>query len=170
MSEYLIVDGYNVINSWKEFAQLRKESYEHCREKLIANIAEYAAFKGQQGIIVFDAMDVSGPAVVEQLYGIEVVYSNQDETADSWIERRAYELGKQKEKVFVVTSDYAEQINVLGAGAYRISSREFREDYLKAKKDISARLKIPNRAVNRNELGGRVQENVLAILEKLRRG
>ena len=45
MSEHLIVDGYNVINSWKEFAELRKQSYEHCREKLIADIAEYAAFK-----------------------------------------------------------------------------------------------------------------------------
>ena len=63
----------------------------------------------------------------------------------------------QKAKVFVVTSDYAEQINVMGAGAYRISSREFHEDFVKAKKEIAARLKIPNRALNRNELGGRVQ-------------
>lgn len=169
MSEYLIVDGYNVINSWKEFAQLRRESYEHCREKLIASIAEYAAYKGQYGIVVFDAMDVSGPAVVERLHGIEVVYSGEDETADSWIERRAYELGKQKEKVFVVTSDYAEQINVLGAGAYRISTREFHEDYIKAKKEIASRLKIPNKAMNRNELGGRVQGDVLAYLERMRR-
>lgn len=169
MDEYLIVDGYNVINSWKEYAQLRRESYEHCREKLISSIAEYVAFKGMHGIVVFDAMEVSGPAAVELLHGIEVVYSGEDETADSWIERRAYELGKQKAKVFVVTSDYAEQINVMGAGAYRISSREFHEDYVKAKKEIAARLKIPNRALNRNELGGRVQGEVLAYLEKLRR-
>ena len=114
-------------------------------------------------------MEVAGPAAVESLHGIEVVYSGEDETADSWIERRAYELGKQKEKVFVVTSDYAEQINVLGAGAYRISAREFHEDFTKAKKEIAARLKIPNRALNRNELGGRMQGNVLAYLEKLRR-
>ena len=169
MSEYLIVDGYNVINSWKEFAMLRQQSYEHCREKLVADIAEYAAFKGQKAIVVFDAMEVTGPAAVEKLHGIEVVYSGEDETADSWIERRAYELGKLKEKVFVVTSDYAEQINVLGAGAYRISSREFHEDFTKTKKEIAARLKIPNRALNRNELGGRMQGDVLAYLEKLRR-
>ena len=169
MRTVLIVDGYNVINSWKEFSKLRKESYEHCRELLVAGIAEYAAFKGQRAIVVFDAMEVVGPAAVEQLHGIEVVYSGEDETADSWIERKTYELCKQKEKVFVVTSDYAEQINVLGAGAYRISSREFHEEYMKAKKEIASRLKIPNRALNRNELGGRVQGEVLAYLEQLRR-
>ena len=169
MAEYLIVDGYNVINHWKEFAKLRTQSYEHCREKLISEVAEYAAFKGQKAIVVFDAMEVSGPASVEAMHGIEVAYSGEDETADSWIERRTYELCKEKQKVFVVTSDYAEQINILGAGAYRISAREFHEDYSKAKKEIAARLKIPNRALNRNELGGRVQGDVLAYLEDLRR-
>ena len=73
MAEYLIVDGYNVINHWKEFAKLRTQSYEHCREKLIAGVAEYAAFKGQKAIVVFDAMEVSGPASVEAMHGIEVV-------------------------------------------------------------------------------------------------
>ena len=33
-----------------------------------------------------------------------------------------------------MTSDYAEQLNVLGSGAYRISAREFREEYLLTKK------------------------------------
>ncbi|MBQ1182638.1 MAG: NYN domain-containing protein, partial [Phascolarctobacterium sp.] len=32
MAEYLIVDGYNVINAWKEFTKLRVESLEHARE------------------------------------------------------------------------------------------------------------------------------------------
>ncbi len=170
MGEYLLVDGYNVINAWKEFAQLRQVSLEHARELLVAGVAEYAAFKGYRAVVVFDAQETAGAAVVETAHGIQVVYTNEGETADSWIERRAYELGHgAKAKVFVVTSDYAEQINILGAGAYRISAREFRDDYLKAKKDIAARLRIPDRAVNRNELGGRVDRHVLEHLEKLRR-
>ena len=32
MGEYLIIDGYNVINAWKDFAQLRQENLEHARE------------------------------------------------------------------------------------------------------------------------------------------
>ena len=55
------------------------------------------------------------------------------------------------------------------AGAYRISSREFREQYYKTKKEIAERLHVPRRALNRNELGGRVSGHVLAHLEKLRR-
>ncbi|WP_405382866.1 NYN domain-containing protein [Phascolarctobacterium sp.] len=170
MGEYLIIDGYNVINAWKEFAQLRQTSLEHCRELLVAGVAEYAAFKGYRATVVFDAQEVQGAAAVEKVHGIDVVYTNEGETADSWIERRAYELGREKRaKVFVVTSDYAEQINILGAGAYRISAREFREDYRKAKQQIAERLRIPNRSLNRNEVGGRIDGQVLAHLEKLRR-
>lgn len=169
MGEYLIIDGYNVINAWKEFAQLRQENLEHARELLIGGVAEYAAFKGYRAAVVFDAQEVAGLVSVEKIHGIEVVFTNEGETADSWIERRTYELRQTKAKVFVVTSDYAEQMNILGAGAYRISSREFREQYYKAKKEIAARLRVPDRALNRNELGGRVQGQVLEHLEKLRR-
>ena len=171
MGEYLLIDGYNVINAWKEFAQLRQTSLEHARELLVAGVSEYAAFKGYRAIVVFDALEVAGAAAVETIHGIQVVYTGEGETADSWIERRAYELGHcpNKAKVFVVTSDYAEQINVLGAGAYRISAREFREDYKKTKKQIAERLRIPRGALNRNELGGRIKGHVLEHLEKIRR-
>ena len=166
MGEYLIIDGYNVINAWKDFAQLRQENLEHARELLVAGVAEYAAFKGYRAVVVFDAQEVAGAAASEKIYGIDVVFTDEGETADSWIERRAYELRRVQAKVFVVTSDYAEQINILGAGAYRISSREFREQYYKTKKEIAERLHVPRRALNRNELGGRVSGHVLAHLEK----
>ena len=171
MGEYLLIDGYNVINAWKDFAQLRQTSLEHAREILVAGVSEYAAFKGYKAIVVFDALEVAGAAAVETIHGIQVVYTGEGETADSWIERRAYELGHgaNKSKVFVVTSDYAEQINILGAGAYRISAREFREDYKKTKRQIAERLRIPRGSLNRNELGGRINGHVLEHLEKIRR-
>ena len=171
MGEYLLIDGYNVINAWKDFAQLRQTSLEHAREILVAGVSEYAAFKGYKAMVVFDALEVAGAAAVETIHGIQVVYTGEGETADSWIERRAYELGRgpNKAKVIVVTSDYAEQINMLGAGAYRISAREFREDYKKAKRQIAERLRIPRGALNRNELGGRINGHVLEHLEKIRR-
>lgn len=171
MGEYLLIDGYNVINAWQEFAELRQLSLEHARELLAAGVSEYAAFKGYRACVVFDALEVAGAASVENIHGIEVVFTAEGETADSWIERRAYELahGGEKAKVFVVTSDYAEQINILGAGAYRVSAREFREDYLKTKRLIAERLRLPRRAASRNELGGRVDGAVWAHLEKIRR-
>lgn len=167
MGEYLIIDGYNVINAWNDFARLREQNLEHARELLVAGVAEYAAFKGYKAIVVFDAQEVVGVASTEKIHGIDVVFTNEGETADSWIERRSYELGRAHAKVFVVTSDYAEQINILGAGAYRISSREFREQYYKAKKEIAARLRLPNRSLNRNELGGRISGHVAGSFGKI---
>lgn len=129
MKEWLVVDGYNVINSWQDFRKFREENLEHARELLKEKLAEYIAFKGYSGIVVFDAQEVQGVASFEKNGALEIVFTNEGETADSWIERRVYDLVKSGSSVFVVTSDYAEQLNVLGSGAYRISAREFREEY-----------------------------------------
>ena len=56
--EYLIVDGYNIINSWDELKELSKTDLEHAREKLIDAIIEYAEYTGRKGIIVFDAYNI----------------------------------------------------------------------------------------------------------------
>ena len=42
--DYLIVDGYNIINSWDEIKELSKTDLEHAREKLIDAIIEYAEY------------------------------------------------------------------------------------------------------------------------------
>ena len=169
MREWLIVDGYNVINSWTDFAKLRKDNLEHARDLLREKILEYAVFKGYSGLLVFDAQEVQGSAEEENYGAVTVIYTDEGETADSWIERRTYELNKNGDKVFVVTSDYAEQINILGSGAYRISAREFKEEYRRAKKQIEEKVHATASGTGRNELGGRLHEHVRAHFEKLRR-
>ena len=169
MKEWLVVDGYNVINSWQDFRKFREENLEHARELLKEKLAEYIAFKGYSGIVGFDAQEVQGVASFEKNGALEIVFTNEGETADSWIERRVYDLVKSGSSVFVVTSDYAEQLNVLGSGAYRISAREFREEYLLTKKQIAQRSERLARGLGRNELGGRLQEHILDHFEKLRR-
>ena len=169
MKEWLLIDGYNVVNNWKEFKTLRKENLEHAREMLLAVAAEYAAFKGQEVILVFDAQEVQGLSNEESRAGARIVFTAEGETADSWIERRTYELVKEGNKVFVVTSDYAEQIVILGVGAYRISAREFNEDYLAVKKQINERNSREVKGKARNEVGNRLKDDVLVKLERLRR-
>ena len=169
MREWLIVDGYNVINSWTDFAKLRKDNLEHARDLLREKILEYAVFKGYSGLLVFDAQEVQGSAEEENYGAVTVIYTDEGETADSWIERKTYELNKNGDKVFVVTSDYAEQINILGSGAYRISAREFKEEYRRAKKQIEEKVHATASGTGRNELGGRLHEHVRALFEKLRR-
>lgn len=34
MREWLIVDGYNVINNWNDFKKIRSENLEHARDLL----------------------------------------------------------------------------------------------------------------------------------------
>ncbi len=169
MNEYLLIDGYNVINAWQEFAVLRRQNLEHARDLLLADIAGYAAFKGYRAIVVFDAQEVQGTGSATVLHGVEVIFTDEGETADSRIERRAYELVRSGGRVFVVTSDYAEQISVLGSGAYRVSAREFHDDYLAARKAIAERLRHPAGSPGRNELGGRLKGSVLEHFENLRR-
>ena len=103
MREWLIVDGYNVINSWTDFAKLRKDNLEHARDLLREKILEYAVFKGYIGLLVFDAQEVQGSAEEENYGAVTVIYTDEGETADSWIERKTYELNKNGDKVFVVT-------------------------------------------------------------------
>ena len=168
--EYIVVDGYNVINSWDDFAGLKEIDLAHARDQLVHKVSEYAAFYDYQAVLVFDAMDVKGPASVTELAGAKVVFTAENETADTWIERYVYQLARGGgAKVFVVTSDYAEQNSILGSGAYRISSRDFREKYLYAKKRISEKIEQRPGHSGRNEVAGRIHPGVLQNLEELRR-
>ena len=103
MREWLIVDGYNVINNWNDFKKIRSENLEHARDLLREKIAEYVAFKGYLGLVVFDAQEVQGSSEEENYGAVTVIYTDEGETADSWIERKTYELNRNGDKVFVVT-------------------------------------------------------------------
>ena len=78
---------------------------------------------------MFDAYKVAGGVQrVEQYHNIRVVYTREAETADMFIERATYELGKKAGRhgrVRVATSDGAEQMIILGHGALRVSARAF---------------------------------------------
>ena len=75
MKEWLVVDGYNVINSWQDFRKFREENLEHARELLKEKLAEYTAFKGYSGIVVFDAQEVQGVASFEKNGALEIVFT-----------------------------------------------------------------------------------------------
>ena len=77
MKEWLVVDGYNVINSWQDFRKFREENLEHARELLKEKLAEYIAFKGYSGIVVFDAQEVQGVASFEKNGALEIVFTNE---------------------------------------------------------------------------------------------
>ena len=124
--EYLLVDGYNIIFSWEELKALAKEDLAAARGLLEDILADYRAFHDCTVILVFDAYKVKGnPGSVEKRNGIYIVYTKEAETADVYIERTTYALGKNC-SIRVATSDALEQMIILGHGALRISANAFR--------------------------------------------
>ena len=136
MEEYLLVDGYNIIFTWEELRKLAQNSMDRARQALMDDLCEYQAQKKCHVILVFDAYRVKGGARrMEQYHSIHVVYTQEAETADSYIEQASYKLGKRN-RVRVATSDGLEQIIVLGHGCLRISARAFEEEMQTVKADI----------------------------------
>lgn len=170
MDAILIVDGYNVIYAWTVLARLKDESLQHARDKLAEMLASYGAFTGNDVIIVYDAhLSSSGQPVEEEWGGITIVYTAEGQTADSYIERLTYSLVRQRKTVYVVTSDWAEQMAVLGSGAYRISAAElYRDLEEKAKMQQTTYTENPL-TYRRNEVASRVGGKVMKKLDEMRR-
>ena len=174
--QILIVDGYNVIFSWPELKKLSKQSLEHARMRLADMLQNYGRHKGYSVILVFDGKyAMNAEAFTERLADDFMrVYTTEGETADSFIERTVYELKVSYKTVSVCTSDYAEQIQVLGSGALRVSSRELKARVERAKLDekkyyVGFRKGAATK-LNRNEFGKHLDGEVADKWEGIRRG
>lgn len=123
---YLLVDGYNVLHALPELKKLSETDINAARDKLIDILINYQGFRSEKVILVFDAYKVrGGRESVEDYSGLSVVYTKEAETADKYIERATHEKVKQNAIVRVASSDALEQAIVFGAGALRMSAREF---------------------------------------------
>ncbi len=141
MKEYLLVDGYNIIFAWEELKSLSNNDIKAARDRLAEILSNYAGFTGEKLILVFDAYKVNGGRErVEKYNNISIVYTKEAETADLYIEKTAHELAG-KNKVTVATSDGIEQMIIFGAGAIRLSARNFLQRVRDVEKEITERLR-----------------------------
>lgn len=137
---YLLVDGYNIIFSWKELNELSKDNMEAARLALLDEMCNYQGYTGDNVIVVFDAYRVKGGNIEKYRYNnIDVIFTRESQTADSYIERVTHELGK-KYRVKVATSDALEQCIIWGNGAIRLSAGEFREEIDRMKESIREKI------------------------------
>ncbi|GAA0470007.1 NYN domain-containing protein [Alkalibacillus silvisoli] len=164
----LVVDGYNMIGDWPELQRLSEKDFEAARNRLVEMLAEYQAYVGHRVIVVFDAYTVRD---VERNYNhlkVEVIFTKEKETADEKIEKLVKQIMNVKTKVYVATSDYAEQWTIFSRGALRKSARELLIEIqaididiqkdLKKQVELQPKAKIP------------LSEDVLKTFEKWRRG
>ena len=143
--EYLLVDGYNIIFAWDELKALAKVNMDSARQALIEILANYQGYKKCHVIAVFDAYRVKGgERHYEQHDGVEVIYTQEAETADMYIEKAAHRKSREYH-VRVATSDRLEQLIITGGGAFKVSADEFRLEIQQADFEISKLIEEHNR-------------------------
>ncbi|MEI3331443.1 MAG: translation factor GTPase family protein [Oscillospiraceae bacterium] len=161
--EYLLVDGYNIIFAWDELKKIAAENLDAARKQLCELLCNYQGYRKCRVILVFDAYKVKGGlGSVEKYHNITIVYTREAETADAYIERATYEIGRQH-RVRVATSDGPEQVIILGHGALRLSASAFHEEMAEVQKQIGD-------TVFRNNQSGARTGALRAALEKAKEG
>lgn len=165
--DILIVDAYNMIGNWPDLNRLKLANrLEEARDQLLGILSEYRKYLNIEIIVVFDAMFVPGMSKKYGQYGLEVVWTGQDQTADEYIEALTKEKQTRFTQVTVATSDQAEQWTVFSAGALRIPATELLTDVNRTKKEVRSQ------AVKYADLGkvrrSPWNDGQLSELEKLR--
>ena len=98
------------------------------RQALLEILSNYQGYRNCILTVVFDAYKVKGGnRKNERFNDIEVVYTKEGETADSYIEKTTYEE-KGKAYMRVATSDNLEQQIITGNGAFKIEAVEFKKE------------------------------------------
>jgi predicted RNA-binding protein with PIN domain len=133
MTVYLI-DGYNLLHQLlghKELLDLEDE-----RGHLVDRIASYMGGSSDRAIIVFDAHSQLLQKQESATRNVEVYFGSFSQSADSIIEREAFNIS-QGESVVVVTSDYELQRTTFRPNVIRQSSRQFAGDLQEHTKRIA---------------------------------
>lgn len=168
-NKYLILDGYNVINQWPDLKAIAQVNLEEARDRLLEEVVNYVAYTGESAYLVFDAYLVKS-TIHKQIVdrGVNVVYTREHQTADSFIEIMVSKLSEDRKNfIRVVTSDWAEQQVVLGSGAIRFSPWELKEDLARVKSKI--REKYEKKPVQTNTLADLLDGDLFEKLEKWRK-
>lgn len=166
MKDYLIIDGYNILNAWDDVFDLDMLSMEEARIKLLDILSDFQGHSGYRLVVVFDAYKVKdGLGSIDTHDNINVIFTRENQTADNFIERfvRNYGAGK---RIHVATGDYLEQKTVLQKGGFRMTPAELRtEVFSSKKKNSSEKYKKKDRDFLENRLTGEQR----SIFEAMRR-
>ncbi|MFC5630194.1 MULTISPECIES: NYN domain-containing protein [Streptococcus] len=133
----MLVDGYNMIAFWQETKQAFKTNQlDEARNILLRKLNNYANFEQIEITCVFDAQYVPGNRQRYDQYKVEVIFTEENETADDYIERMAAELNTALNLVEVATSDLNEQWTIFAQGCLRVSARELEQRVNTVKSDL----------------------------------
>ena len=143
--DYLLVDGYNIIFAWEDLGAVAHQDLDAARQILMDMLSNYRGIHDREIILVFDAYRVPGGTEhVSDYHNISVVYTKEAETADTFIERVTYQIGK-RHRVTVASADGAVQMITWGHGALRISPKALRTELEQASAHMATYFKSGSR-------------------------
>lgn len=146
MADYIIVDGYNIINTWGMLENSGKAAFEYARDRLIDIMHNYQGFTGYDITVVFDAYRTdSKKRTVEKNGNITVVYTKKNESADVYIERFVNDVledAPKKTRIWVATSDHLQQTIASSRGALIMSAMELKADVARCIRERSIKHSI----------------------------
>ena len=140
MKDLYIIDGYNFIFKNRKPQEFSSGQISYLREKFLRQLAEFQNFNSCSVIAVFDAkrsLNFERSRMIQD--NIEIIYSKNDESADSIVESIVHS-NKSYDRIFVVTSDYLQQKVVFKKNIYRKSIREFACELKESSEKISGKL------------------------------
>lgn len=164
----MIVDGYNIIGAWDELQRLKEKDLSQARDRLIELMADYQGYTDIRVLIVFDAHFVVGKESKQKKYELEIIYTNENETADECIEKLITSYKNVSNQVYVATSDYMEQRITFGKGALRKSARELIVDLEDINREIGEKIQLHKIKKPYSKIT--LNKDVLEAFEKIRRG
>lgn len=137
----LLVDGYNVCGYWVKLKKhFMNGSLDIARQKLVDELVQFSMVREVKVVVVFDALMSGLPTHKETFTGVDIVFSGES-CADAWIEKEVVALKDDGcPKVWVVTSDHAQQHAAYGAGAFVWSSKALVSEIKASKKEMERML------------------------------
>ena len=139
--EYLIVDGYNMIFAWDGLREQAGYDLSGARERLLDLLSNYCGFHPCELIVVFDSYRVRGGTGSRSSHNnLRVVYTQEDESADLYIETLVGKIGRNY-AVRVATSDALIQLSALRSGVLRVSAAELERELERTNGEIAAVLR-----------------------------
>lgn len=169
----LLVDGYNVIRNNARYASQEDDfesasMWNKARQTLVNDAALMAHGAYEHCTVVFDgAGNAASTGEPRHVAGIDVMFSPAGVSADTVIERLAHDARERGFEAVVVSSDFAIQSTVFGAGVTRMSATGFAGAADELEQEWSAG---DPHARQRSTVAGRIDKGVAAKLEAFVRG
>ena len=123
MATHIIIDGYNLLYAWR--GRRPGDSWRRQREELLALLGEYQRKANARLTVVFDGGETAeGYPRLQGAYGVRVIFSDPQASADEEIKRMIAEEPRTRAAV-VVTSDREIMRACKAAGRDVIRSADF---------------------------------------------